>query len=107
MAKQKVLITINLNVNPPAPPPPPPLVASPTSVTLSDETVGVDPGTVQISALSGGTPPFNVSVDESSPNPLPPGQSASIDANGNVVLTGAPQAAGSGQVVLAVEDSGV
>lgn len=104
---QTVKITINLNINPALPPPPPPLVATPDTVTLPDETVGVAVANVPVAVVSGGTPPFGQPVvDPSSPAPLPPGLSAAIDDSGNVTISGTPTAPGSGTVVLAVADSG-
>ena len=105
---QTVKITISLNINPAPPPPPPPLVANPPSVSLPDETVGVSVMGVPVTTISGGTPPFSQPVvDPASPSPLPPGLSASIDADGNVTVTGTPEAAGTGTIVLSVSDSGV
>ncbi len=107
---QTVQITVSLNINPappPPPPPPPPLVASPSSVSLPDETVGVAVSGVPVAVVSGGTPPFQAPVvDPASPNPLPPGLSFDIDASGNVTASGIPEAAGSGTFVLDVSDSG-
>lgn len=104
---QIVKITINLNINPAAPPPPPALVATPDTVSLPDQTVGVAVDHVPVAVISGGTPPFQQPiVDPASPAPLPPGLTASIDDQGNVTLSGTPSVAGSGTVVLDVSDSG-
>ncbi len=101
---QTVQITVSLTISPV---PPPALLASPPSVTLPTETVGVAVSAVPVSAISGGTPPYTQPVvDPASPNPLPPGLSAAIDAFGNVTISGTPTAAGSGQFVLDVSDSG-
>lgn len=100
---QTVQITINFNISPAAPPP---IVASPSTVSLP-ATVGVSLPSSPIAVISGGTPPFSQPVvDPASPSPLPPGVTASIDASGNVTLSGAPQAEGSGTVILDVTDSG-
>lgn len=107
---QTVQIAVTLNINPavpPPPPPPPPLVAVPTAVTLPDETVGVAVTAVPVAVVSGGTPPFSQPVlDPSSPAPLPPGLTPSIDDSGNVTISGTPGAAGSGTFILAVTDAG-
>ena len=101
---QTVQITVNFSIAQPAPPP---LVATPSSVSES-LTVGSAAPSDPVSIISGGTPPFQSPVvDTSSPSPLPPGLSAAIDASGNVTITGTPTAAGVGTVVLAVSDSGV
>ncbi len=100
---QTVQITITFSIAAPAPPP---LVASPTSVTDS-LTVGQAAPSTPVSVVSGGTPPYQQpTVDPSSPNQLPPGLSAAIDASGNVTINGTPTAAGTGTVVLDVVDSG-
>lgn len=105
---QIVQITINLNINPALPPPPPPLVATPNTVTLPDETVGVAVANVPVAVVSGGTPPFSQPViDPASPAPIPPGLSFATDASGNVTVSGTPTAPGSGTIVLNVADSGV
>lgn len=101
---QTVKITVNLSINPAAPPS---LVATPDTVSLPDEQVGVSVSNVPVAVISGGTPPYQQPVlDPSSPSPLPPGLSASIDASGNVTISGTPAAAGSGTFVLDVSDSG-
>ena len=104
---QTVKITINLNINPAPPPPPSPLIATPDTVTLPDETVGVAVTNVPVATVSGGTPPFQQPViDPASPAPIPPGLSFGIDASGNVTVSGTPTAPGSGTIVLDVVDSG-
>lgn len=101
---QTVKITVNLNIQPVAPPP---LVATPDTVSLPDETVGVGVTNVPVAVVSGGTPPYAQPVlDPSSPSALPPGLSASIDDSGNVTISGTPQAAGSGTFILNVADAG-
>lgn len=101
---QTVKISVTLNINPSAPPA---LVANPPAATLPDETVGVAVSAVPVAQVSGGTPPYaQPVVDPTSPAPLPPGLSASIDGSGNVTVSGTPTAAGSGTFVLSVADSG-
>lgn len=101
---QTVKITVNLNINAAAPAP---LVATPDTVSLPDETVGVAVQNVPVATITGGTPPYSQPViDPASPSPLPPGLSAAIDASGNVTISGAPTASGSGTFVLDVSDSG-
>jgi hypothetical protein len=101
----KVLLTINFNILPAPPPPPPPLAVSPDTATAPDETVGVDVGTVELATVSGGKPPYAVAVDASSTAPLPPGLSLGLDDQGNVQVTGVPEAEGAGAVVVAITDS--
>lgn len=100
---QTVQITVTLNINPSAPPP---LSVDNSTVSLPDETVGQTVSNVPVASVTGGTPPYSVSLDPSSPSPLPPGLSVSVDASGAVTLSGTPGAAGSGTFVLAVSDSG-
>lgn len=101
---QTVQVAINFNIQPPAPPA---LVANPTSANDS-LTVGQPAPPTPLSQISGGTPPYQQPVvDPSSPNPLPPGLSASIDDSGNLIVSGTPVAAGSGSVTLVISDSGV
>jgi hypothetical protein len=100
---QSVSVTINFNIAQPAPPP---LVVSPASVTES-LTVGTPAPSGAIAVVSGGTPPYQQpTVDTASSNPLPPGLTASVDASGNVTLTGTPTTAGTGSVTLDIADSG-
>lgn len=101
---QTVKITVSLSI---AAAPPSPLVATPDTVSLPAETVGVVVSPTPVALISGGTPPYSQPVvDPSSPNPLPPGLSFAIDAQGNLSVSGTPQAAGSGTFVLDVTDSG-
>jgi hypothetical protein len=101
---QTVKIVISLSI---AAAPPPALVATPSTVTLPGETVGVSVPPTPVAQISGGTPPYQSPVvDPASPNPLPPGLSFAIDAQGNVSVSGTPTAAGSGTFVLDVSDSG-
>lgn len=102
---QSVKITVTLNINPA---PPPPLVANPPTVTLPGETVGEVVPTTLVTAVSGGTPPYQQPVvDPSSPSPLPPGLAFAIDSSGNVTVSGTPTVPGSGTFILNVTDSGV
>lgn len=103
---QTVQITVTLNINP-STPPPPPIVATPSSVTLPDETVGVPVANVPVAVITGGTPPFSQPVlDPASPSAIPPGLSFAVDASGNVTASGTPTAPGSGTFILDVSDSG-
>lgn len=81
----------------------PTLTVTPTSGSATF-TQGVQ-GSVVLGAVTGGVPPYAVSVDAASPNLLPPGLSASIDTNNNLIVSGTPTAAGSGPVTLDVTDS--
>ena len=89
----KGTFTVNFTVEP-APPPP-------LSVASVEDlgTVGGQLAEAKV-AISGGVPPYTVSVDSTSA-PLPPG--ISIDSAGNI--TGTTTAAGSFPVVLDVADS--
>jgi hypothetical protein len=80
------------------------LQVTPTSGSASF-TVGVAGDSGPIGAVSGGTPPYSVSVDAASPNPLPPGLNASLDSGNNLHVSGTPTAAGSGSVLLDIDDS--
>ncbi len=101
---QTVQISVTLTI---AAAPPAPLVATPASVTLPEETVGVAVAATPVAVITGGTPPYqNPVVDPASPSPLPPGLTFAIDASGNVTVSGTPQAAGSGTFILDVTDSG-
>lgn len=100
---QTVQVVVNFNIAPPAPPQ---LVATPATASNS-LTVGSPAPTSPVSVISGGTPPYNQpTVDAASANPLPPGLSASVDASGNLTITGTPTVAGSGSVTLDISDSG-
>jgi hypothetical protein len=101
---QTVQISVTLTINPPAPPP---LVASPSSVTLPAETVGMAVSAVPVAQITGGTGPYLAPViDPASPSALPPGLTAAIDGSGNVTISGTPSVAGTGTFVLDVTDSG-
>jgi len=68
-------------------------------------TVGV-PSSQILTPITGGVPPYNAVVDFNSPNPLPPGLAASIDANNNLVISGtATVAGGPAPVLIDVTDS--
>jgi len=58
-----------------------------------------------LGAVTGGVPPYTPTVDAASPSQLAPGLSLSMDANNNLILSGTPTAAGSGTVVIDVNDS--
>lgn len=53
-----------------------------------------------LAPITGGVPPYSAAIDPTSPNPLPPGIAASIDANNNLVLSGTATAAGGPLPVL-------
>ena len=67
----------------------------PILVTLPNETVGTPVSNVPVGQGTG-TGPFTVSLDPSSPQPVPPGLTAAVDANGNVTVSGTPTAPGTG-----------
>jgi len=97
-----VQIVITFNIAPTAVSDP---VATPSAVT-EDLTVGVAVPPGPVAQVSGGTPPYSQpTVDAASANPLPPGLAASIDASGNVSITGTPTTAGTGTVILDVADA--
>ena len=63
-------------------------------------------GSVILTPITGGVPPYTPSVDAASPNPMPPGLAASIDANNNLVISGTPTTEGGpAPVVIDVVDS--
>jgi hypothetical protein len=62
-------------------------------------------GSVILTPITGGVPPYTASVDAASPSALPPGLTPSIDENNNLILSGTPTVAGSASVVLDVVDS--
>jgi hypothetical protein len=104
---QTVQITVTLTINPATAPAPPPLVATPSAPTLPAETVGQAVSLVPVAVVTGGTPPYQQpAIDPASPSQLPPGLTAAIDANGNVTVSGTPAAAGTGEFILDVTDSG-
>ena len=67
-------------------------------------TVGVA-GSVTLTQITGGVPPYAVAVDPASPTQLPPGITPSLDANNNLILSGTPTVSGSATVLLDVTDS--
>lgn len=72
-------------------------VATPVDLGLVDTPL---PAGVALK-ISGGVPPYTVTVDPSSPNPLPSGVTLAADGT----LSGTPTAAGSTAVLLDVADS--
>jgi hypothetical protein len=62
-------------------------------------------GSITLTPITGGVPPYTASVDAASPSQLPPGITASIDPNNNLILSGTPTVAGSASVLLDVVDS--
>lgn len=96
-----VQFTISFNIQAGAP-----LAVSPSQFT-ENATVGQAIEQANVAVVSGGNPPYSQpTVDPSSPNQLPPGVSVSIDASGNISISGTPTAAGTGTVILDIADSG-
>jgi len=62
-------------------------------------------GSVTLAQITGGTAPYSVAVDSTSASQLPPGITASIDPNNNLILSGAPTVSGSASVLLDVTDA--
>jgi hypothetical protein len=62
-------------------------------------------GSVILTPITGGVPPYSVSVDPTSPSALPAGITASLDASNNLILSGTPTVSGSASVLLDVVDS--
>jgi len=59
-----------------------------------------------LAPITGGTPPYSASVDPNSPNPLPVGVNASIDASNNLIISGTAQVSGGPlPVIIDVSDS--
>jgi hypothetical protein len=88
----------------PATPPPTPLTEGATSGTAAF-TQGV-PGSVTLTPITGGVSPYlPPTVDSTSPSQLPPGITASLDANNNLILSGTPTVSGTATVLLDVNDS--
>jgi hypothetical protein len=94
--------TLTLTINPVTPPPNPVVLGSPSG--SDTETQGAQFTTI-LTPVTGGVPPYTASVDAASPNPLPPGVSAGIDASNNLIITGAAAGPGTGTVLLDVVDS--
>ncbi len=63
-------------------------------------------GTDTLTPVSGGLPPYTVTVDAAS-EPLPPGLTASLDQNNNLTISGTPTTPGSFTVTLDVADSAI
>lgn len=101
---QTVKVTFSVTVIP-AQTEPNPLVITPAGGSLSQETVGVDIGKVTIGKISGGTPPYAVAFSPGSAAPA--GQVLDLENGTDIVLSGAPTAAGDTSFELTVTDSGV
>lgn len=111
---QTLQIFVSLTINPAAPPPPPPLVSNPASslanpIVLPAETSGIAVSGIPVATVSGGQGPLTQPViDPTSPNPLPSGLTASMDAAGNVTISGTPPAVAApvtGTFVLDISDA--
>jgi hypothetical protein len=73
------------------------------SATLQANTQGSD----ILTPITGGVPPYTASVDASSPNQLPPGVTVGIDQNNNLIVSGTAATAGTGTILIDVNDSAV
>ena len=91
----QVQFTVTITI---APPPPPPLSEGSSSGT-ANFVEGVA-GSVVLTPITGGQPPYVASVDAASPNPLPPGLNAGIDPNNNLIVSGTPTTQGGPAPVL-------
>lgn len=99
MAQIQFKVTITI-----APPPPPPLAEGASSGNAAF-VEGVA-GSAILAPITGGVPPYVASVDAASPNPLPPGLTAGIDASNNLIVSGTPTTQGGpAPVLLDVVDS--
>lgn len=97
----QVQFTVSITVT--APPPPP--LSEGSSSGDASFVEGVQ-STAILAPITGGVPPYTASVDAASPNPLPPGLNVGIDANNNLILSGAATSAGGpAPVLLDVVDS--
>lgn len=95
----QVQFTATITVTPPSQP----LAINPQAGP-ANFVVGVD-SSVVLGVITGGVAPYNAAVDPASSNPLPPGLALSVDANNNLVISGAAAAAGAGDVLIDVTDS--
>jgi hypothetical protein len=84
----EIQFTVTVTVNPAVPP-----LSEGSSSGAATFTQGVQ-SSVILTPITGGVPPYSASVDAASPNPLPPGVTAGIDANNNLILSGTPSASG-------------
>ena len=75
-----------------------PLAEGSTSGTASF-VQGIQSSTI-LTPITGGVPPYTAAVDPTSPNPLPPGITAGIDPNNNLILSGNVTASGGPSPVL-------
>jgi hypothetical protein len=62
-------------------------------------------GSIILTPITGGVPPYTAAVDPASPSALPAGLAPSIDASNNLILSGTPTESGSASVVLDAIDS--
>lgn len=96
----QVQLTVTFNIAPAVQP----LAETTTAVTVNG-TSGVALSGNSGDVISGGVPPYTVTVDAASPSQLPPGVTASVDGSGNVVFSGTPTTAGTGTVLLDITDA--
>src|SRR5208282_1606577 len=89
MAQLQFTVTITIN----------PALAEGLTASTADFTEGEE-GSVILTPITGGTPPYSAEVDAASPNALPAGLAVSIDAANNLILSGTPSVAGGPEPVL-------
>ena len=95
----QVQFTVAITVAPAANP-----LAEGSSSGSASFTQGVQ-GSVILTPITGGVPPYSAAVDPTSPSQLPAGITASIDASNNLILSGTPTQSGTASVVLDAIDS--
>lgn len=98
MSQVQLVVTFNIA------PAPQPLAETQTSATVNAQ-AGTAFSSGSVDVVSGGVPPYSLSVDAASAAQLPPGVSMAIDANGNVSFSGTPSVAGTGVVTIDITDS--
>jgi hypothetical protein len=95
----QVQFTLTLTVAPAANP-----LTEGASFGSASLTQGVQ-GSDVLTPITGGNPPYSASVDPTSPSALPPGVTVGLDANNNLIVSGAPTAAGTATILIDVNDS--
>jgi hypothetical protein len=99
---QTHLIKVTITVNPR---PDPPVIDGPKEVAVEPQMVGQE-FSVPVARVLGGLQPYMApSVSSISPDKLPAGIYASIDASGVISLSGVPETPGTKVVILEVHDS--